>query len=452
MEVEQPMDMNDKMMLEDQETVEERNELMPDPRRIDPFPREPPLPQLDRHPLQPTLQGPMPGNISAQLLPSQIPNPLVQALGNPLQSSSSGVQSLSIDKKGKKNAKEKKEEVEDKQRKRKAVDWLSDRLVEKIDRDHYMCIVCFKRMSRGYACSHCLEDHQDINSTIKSVLVSAYQNGQRIRDELEVMQEEETDKDKKKQGEKEKEEGVEYDKPFEKPFDKSFDKMYEKQFEKQFEKEDDKLRMNTTEVRNVKTRRKQLRVTEDLKRKLELMSYENKTQLEKKPKKVAEKKRSTEGKRVTMEISKIMATNGIPFAKSEAVWKIVNEVMDCIGELGPQVIEKIRFSARTLKRRYDEQLSQNTGQHQKTQHQPQTQNQPPMQSLASHQNPMIQNQQQRQQQVQPPPPQYQVLGHRQNGIPMGLRSIITDPQQHHQQRTETLVPPPPSQSNMGMCF
>ncbi|EKE40312.1 hypothetical protein ENU1_095150 [Entamoeba nuttalli P19] len=220
------------------------------------------------------------------------------------------------------------------ERKRRTVDWLGDRLVEKIDRDHYMCIICFKRMSRGYACCHCIEEHQDITDELKPYVVKAYTNGKKINDELMDMREEELEKEKRKQAEK---------------------------AEKNLPETETTITGQPPINKDNKTKKsKSTKMSPELKRRLEKLENEGKAKWEMKPKKEIEKQRTSEGKRVTSEISKIMASNGIPFAKSDAVWKIVTEVINSTTELGPQVLEKIRFSARTLKRRYDEAyLSQN---------------------------------------------------------------------------------------------
>ncbi|BFU20714.1 hypothetical protein EHI8A_029850 [Entamoeba histolytica HM-1:IMSS-B] len=220
------------------------------------------------------------------------------------------------------------------ERKRRTVDWLGDRLVEKIDRDHYMCIICFKRMSRGYACCHCIEEHQDITDELKPYVVKAYTNGKKINDELMDMREEELEKEKRKQAEK---------------------------AEKNLPETETTVTGQPPINKDNKTKKsKSTKMSPELKRRLEKLENEGKAKWEMKPKKEIEKQRTSEGKRVTSEISKIMASNGIPFAKSDAIWKIVTEVINSTTELGPQVLEKIRFSARTLKRRYDEAyLSQN---------------------------------------------------------------------------------------------
>ncbi|EDR22356.1 hypothetical protein EDI_335120 [Entamoeba dispar SAW760] len=222
------------------------------------------------------------------------------------------------------------------ERKRRTVDWLGDRLVEKIDRDHYMCIICFKRMSRGYACCHCIEEHQDITDELKPYVVKAYTNGKKINDELMDMREEELEKEKRKQAEK-------------------------IESEKNLPETETTIPGQPPVNKDGKTKKsKSTKMSPELKRRLEKLENEGKAKWEMKPKKEIEKQRTSEGKRVTSEISKIMASNGIPFAKSDAVWKIVTEVINSTTELGPQVLEKIRFSARTLKRRYDEAyLSQN---------------------------------------------------------------------------------------------
>ncbi|EMD47064.1 Hypothetical protein EHI5A_051290 [Entamoeba histolytica KU27] len=223
------------------------------------------------------------------------------------------------------------------ERKRRTVDWLGDRLVEKIDRDHYMCIICFKRMSRGYACCHCIEEHQDITDELKPYVVKAYTNGKKINDELMDMREEELEKEKRKQAEK------------------------AEKAEKNLPETETTVTGQPPINKDNKTKKsKSTKMSPELKRRLEKLENEGKAKWEMKPKKEIEKQRTSEGKRVTSEISKIMASNGIPFAKSDAIWKIVTEVINSTTELGPQVLEKIRFSARTLKRRYDEAyLSQN---------------------------------------------------------------------------------------------
>ena len=83
------------------------------------------------------------------------------------------------------------------EKKRKTVDWLGERLVEKLDRDHYMCIICFKRMSRGYASCHCNEDHQNISEEMKPFIVKAYINGKKVNEEVEDSKMGHEDKDKK---------------------------------------------------------------------------------------------------------------------------------------------------------------------------------------------------------------------------------------------------------------
>ncbi|ELP90816.1 hypothetical protein EIN_027050 [Entamoeba invadens IP1] len=199
--------------------------------------------------------------------------------------------------------KEKREKTDD--AKRRAVDWLGDRLMEKIDRDHYICIICFKRMSRGYACYHCIEEHQNITDDMKPLIVKLYMNGKRVKLEFS-------------------------------------------------ETHEDSPSADTQQDTPGGEKHKRGRMSEDLKQRLQKLENEGKAKWETKPKKEVEKLRTVEGKRITTEISKIMAANGIPFAKSEAIWKIVTEVIDCTKELGPPVIDKIRFSARTLKRRYEE--------------------------------------------------------------------------------------------------
>ena len=72
------------------------------------------------------------------------------------------------------------------ERKKKSVDWLGERLVEKLDRDHYMCIICFKRMSRGYASCHCNEEHGNITDDMKPFIVKGYLNGKKVIEEMEI--------------------------------------------------------------------------------------------------------------------------------------------------------------------------------------------------------------------------------------------------------------------------
>lgn len=203
-------------------------------------------------------------------------------------------------------------------RKKKTVDWLGERLVEKLDRDHYMCIMCFKRMSRGYASCHCNEEHATVTDEMKPFIVKGYLNGKRVFEEMDVPKTEEK-KETQQMGQ-----------------------MSQMKTETQEESKDGK------------TPKKKSKMTQEMKQRLDRLENEGKYVWETKPKKELEKERTAEGKRVTMEISKIMASSGIPFAKSDAILKIVHEVIGSANKLGPQVLEKIRFSARTLKRRHDE--------------------------------------------------------------------------------------------------
>ena len=43
-----------------------------------------------------------------------------------------------------------KKETSTTEKKKRSVNWLGERLVEKIDRDHYMCIICFKRILSSF--------------------------------------------------------------------------------------------------------------------------------------------------------------------------------------------------------------------------------------------------------------------------------------------------------------
>lgn len=236
-----------------------------------------------------------------------------------------------------KPTKNKKETTQPTEKKKRSVNWLGERLVEKIDRDHYMCIICFKRMSRGYACSHCLEEHQNITDEMKPMLLKAYINGKKVNDELIDLKIEQAEKQKNKEKNKIKAEG-------EQPNEN----------ENENENQPPPPQENEIAKGEPKSLKKLAKLNPELKKRLEKLEFDGKQQWEMKPKKELEKERTIEGKRVTGEISKIMAQNGIPFAKSDAIWKIVKEVINSTSELGPPVLEKIRFSARTLKRRYDE--------------------------------------------------------------------------------------------------
>lgn len=221
------------------------------------------------------------------------------------------------------------------ERKRKTVDWLGERLVEKLDRDHYMCVICFKRMSRGYASCHCNEDHQNITDEMKPFIVKAYLNGKKINDEF---------TDTSRLG---SEKGKSTATQTVKQSQATQTQLPEPPQSPHHEGED-------ASTKDGKGRKSRSKMNPELKKKLEKLEKEGKAVWETKPKKELEKMRTAEGKRVTAEISKILANNGIPFAKSDAIWKIVHEIIGCSNKLGPQVLEKIRFSARTLKRRYDE--------------------------------------------------------------------------------------------------
>lgn len=220
-------------------------------------------------------------------------------------------------------------------RKRKTVDWLGERLVEKLDRDHYMCVICFKRMSRGYASCHCNEDHQNITDDMKPFICKAYLNGKKITDEFTDSSRLGGDKTKISASQSAKQTQATQSQLPEPP------QSPHHEAEEVTQKEG-------------KGKKSRSRLNPELKKKLEKLEKEGKAKWETKPKKELEKLRTAEGKRVTAEISKILANNGIPFAKSDAIWKIVHEIIGSSNKLGPQVLEKIRFSARTLKRRYDE--------------------------------------------------------------------------------------------------
>lgn len=202
--------------------------------------------------------------------------------------------------------------------KKKRLNWLKERLAERIDRDHFLCIYCFKRMSRGYAATHCSEEHKGLTDEIKALIVKGYLNGKRYVEEMDPKINDET------------------------------------------------LKSTTTDVQQVKTKDDQKKqkkrttsskIPEILKEKLEKLERLREPRWQAKPKREIELERMRVGKKLTTDISTIMADNNIPFNKSDAIWKIITLVLDSTLDLGTQVTDKVRISSRTLKRRHDEQYS-----------------------------------------------------------------------------------------------